>query len=127
MFAVYHGPQGLQAIASRVHHLACTLQVVSCSVATALSLASFSMPLPYGSTRQDWQRRERNPLKNAPHTAESLISDDWDEPYTRETATYPLPWVRERKFCPAVGRVDNVYGDRNLVCACPSLESYLDD
>ena len=71
--------------------------------------------------------RERNPLKNAPHTAESLISDDWDEPYTRETAAYPLPWVRERKFWPAVGRVDNVYGDRNLVCACPSLESYLDD
>ena len=71
--------------------------------------------------------RERNLLKNAPHTAESLISDDWDEPYTRETAAYPLPWVRERKFWPAVGRVDNVYGDRNLVCACPSLESYLDD
>ena len=71
--------------------------------------------------------RERNPLKNSPHTAESLISDDWDEPYTRETAAYPLPWVRERKFWPAVGRVDNVYGDRNLVCACPSLESYLDD
>ena len=71
--------------------------------------------------------RERNPLKNAPHSAESLISDDWDEPYTRETAAYPLPWVRERKFWPAVGRVDNVYGDCNLVCACPFLESYLDD
>ena len=71
--------------------------------------------------------RERNPLKNAPHTAESLISDDWDEPYARETAAYPLPWVRERKFWPAVGRVDNAYGDRNLVCACPPLESYLND
>ena len=71
--------------------------------------------------------RERNPLKNAPHTAETLISDDWDEPYARETAAYPLPWVRARKFWPAVGRVDNVYGDRNLMCACPSLGSYLDD
>ena len=71
--------------------------------------------------------RKRNPLKNAPHTAESLISDDWDEPYSRETAAYPLPWVQERKFWPAVARVDNVHGDRNLMCACPPLESYLDD
>ena len=71
--------------------------------------------------------RKRNPLKNAPHTAESLISDGWDEPYSRETAAYPLPWVRERKFWPAVARVDNVYGDRNLMCACPPPESYLDD
>ena len=71
--------------------------------------------------------RERNPLKNAPHTAESLISDGWDEPYSREAAAYPLPWVRERKFWPPVGRVDNVYGDRNLVCACPPVESYLED
>ncbi len=71
--------------------------------------------------------RERNPLKNAPHTAETLISDDWDEPYSRETAAYPLSWVRERKFWPAVGRVDNAYGDRNLMCVCPTLESYLDD
>ena len=71
--------------------------------------------------------RQRNPLKNAPHTAESLVSDDWDEPYTRETAAYPLPWVRERKFWPSVGRVDNVYGDRNLMCACPPVESYRED
>ena len=71
--------------------------------------------------------RERNPLKNAPHTAESLISDDWDEPYSRETAAYPLAWVRERKFWPAVGRVDDVHGDRNLMCACPPVESYLED
>ena len=71
--------------------------------------------------------RERNPLKNAPHTAETLISDDWDEPYSREAAAYPLAWVRERKFWPAVGRIDNVYGDRNLMCACPPVESYLDD
>ena len=71
--------------------------------------------------------RKRNPLKNAPHTAESLISDDWDEPYSRETAAYPLPWVQERKFWPAVARVDNVHGDRNLMCACPPVESYLED
>ncbi len=67
---------------------------------------------------------EDNPLKNAPHTAASVISDEWDHPYGREQAAYPAPWTREHKFWPAVRRVDNAYGDRNLVCACPPLESY---
>ena len=57
-----------------------------------------------------------NPLKNAPHTAQSVVSDAWARPYPREQAAYPAPWTREHKFWPAVGRVDNVYGDRNLVC-----------
>ncbi len=66
---------------------------------------------------------ENNPLKNAPHTAE-VIAGEWDRPYSREQAASPLPWVRQHKFWPAVSRVDNVYGDRNLVCTCEPLESY---
>jgi glycine dehydrogenase len=65
-----------------------------------------------------------NPLKNAPHTALSVISEKWDHPYSREVAAYPAPWVKEAKFWPAVGRVDNVFGDRNLVCTCLPVESY---
>ncbi|MEK9146557.1 MAG: hypothetical protein AAB339_13215, partial [Elusimicrobiota bacterium] len=62
--------------------------------------------------------REDNPLKNAPHTAEAATASQWTRPYSREKAVYPLPWVKERKFWPAVGRIDNPYGDRNLVCSC---------
>jgi glycine dehydrogenase len=68
--------------------------------------------------------REKNVLKNAPHTAEMVIADKWDLPYSREKAAFPLPWVRARKFWPSVGRIDNAYGDRNLVCACPPMEAY---
>ncbi len=64
--------------------------------------------------------RDDNPLKRAPHTAEALIDDGWSRPYRREQAAFPRPWVRERKFWPAVGRIDNAYGDRNLVCTCPA-------
>ncbi|MEP6673056.1 MAG: aminomethyl-transferring glycine dehydrogenase [Chthoniobacter sp.] len=59
-----------------------------------------------------------NVLKNAPHTAHSLIAADWTHPYTREQAAYPAPWLREHKFWPSIGRIDNVWGDRNLFCAC---------
>ncbi len=65
-----------------------------------------------------------NPLKNAPHTAADLLRETWDRPYSREEAAFPLPWVKEDKYWPPVGRIDNVYGDRNLVCACESVESY---
>jgi glycine dehydrogenase len=68
--------------------------------------------------------RQNNPLKNAPHTADDLVADDWDRPYGREQAVFPAPWVRERKFWPHVNRVDNPWGDRNLVCVCPPMESY---
>jgi glycine dehydrogenase len=67
---------------------------------------------------------ENNVLKNAPHAAEMLLADQWNFPYSREKAAYPLSWVRSRKFWPAVGRIDNAYGDRNLVCACPPVEAY---
>lgn len=65
-----------------------------------------------------------NPLKNAPHTAEALITDDWDRPYSREQAAYPAPWTKVHKFWPVVGRIDNAYGDRNLVCSCEGMEAY---
>jgi glycine dehydrogenase len=67
---------------------------------------------------------QNNLLKHAPHTAEVVISDEWDRPYSREQAAFPLEWVRGRKFWPAVSRVDNVYGDRNLFCVCIPIEEY---
>jgi glycine dehydrogenase len=66
---------------------------------------------------------ENNPLKNAPHTVEDLIGD-WDRPYSREQACYPPGAFRVDKYWSPVNRVDNAYGDRNLVCSCPSMESY---
>jgi glycine dehydrogenase len=68
--------------------------------------------------------RERNVLTDAPHTAASLLGDGFDAPYTRAAAAYPAPWTREHKFWPVVGRIDNAWGDRNLVCACPPMEAY---
>jgi glycine dehydrogenase len=66
---------------------------------------------------------EDNPLKNAPHTAEEIVGE-WTHPYSREQAVYPLRSLVQSKYWPPVGRVDNVFGDRNLVCACPSIEAY---
>ena len=65
-----------------------------------------------------------NPLKNAPHTAESILTELWDRPYLRETGAFPVKQLRERKYWPPVGRADNVYGDRNLFCACLPVEEY---
>ncbi|MHB8259015.1 MAG: aminomethyl-transferring glycine dehydrogenase [Bacteroidia bacterium] len=67
-----------------------------------------------------------NMLKNAPHTAKMVMSDNWNKTYSRERAVYPLTWVRNNKFWPSVAKVDNAYGDRNLVCACPSMEAYVE-
>ena len=69
---------------------------------------------------------EDSPLRNAPHTMDDLCSEKWDRPYTREVGCYPAPWIKANKFWPTCGRVDNVYGDRNLVCTCPPIESYMD-
>jgi glycine dehydrogenase len=63
-------------------------------------------------------------LRNAPHTAADLLRDEWARPYTREQGAFPLPWVRTRKYWPPVRRIDNVYGDRNVVCACLPVEAY---
>ena len=65
-----------------------------------------------------------NVIKNAPHTVKLVVSDSWNKPYPREKAAYPLKWVKANKFWPSVARVDNAYGDRNLVCACPPIEAY---
>lgn len=67
--------------------------------------------------------RENNLLKNAPHTMMSIL-DDWNFPYSRKAAVFPLPYLEENKFWPKVSRVDNVYGDRNLICSCPSISDY---
>jgi glycine dehydrogenase len=68
--------------------------------------------------------RDNNVLKRAPHTAAHVTSDEWDRPYTRQQAAYPTQFTRERKFWPYAGRVESAFGDRNLVCACPPIESY---
>jgi glycine dehydrogenase len=65
-----------------------------------------------------------NVLKNAPHSPEALLKDEWTHPYSREKAAFPAPDSREHKFWPAVGRIDNVYGDRHLVCTCPPVAEY---
>jgi len=70
-----------------------------------------------------WSRTD-NPLKGAPHTAAALLSASWEHGYTREDAAFPVPGLRHHKYWPPVGRVDNVYGDRHLVCSCPPVESY---
>jgi glycine dehydrogenase len=70
--------------------------------------------------------REDNVLKNSPHTAKVVIADDWPHSYTREQAAFPLKWVRDNKFWPSVSRIDNVRGDKNLICSCPPIESYAD-
>jgi glycine dehydrogenase len=67
---------------------------------------------------------ENNVLKQAPHTAAVITADLWDRPYSRQKAAYPLPFVKEAKFWPSVGRIDNAYGDRNLVCSCLPMEVY---
>ncbi|MFI5349243.1 MAG: aminomethyl-transferring glycine dehydrogenase, partial [Elusimicrobiota bacterium] len=70
--------------------------------------------------RGEWPKDD-NPLKNAPHTAESVVADAWTHAYSRETAAYPAAWLRERKFWPSVGRIDGPYGDRNFFCSCSAL------
>ena len=68
---------------------------------------------------------EDNPLVNAPHTAAMITNEEWTHPYSRETAAFPLPYIRANKFWPSVARVDDAYGDKNLMCSCPSIENYM--
>ena len=70
------------------------------------------------------QDRQSNLLKNAPHTARQIASDNWNRSYSREQAAFPAPWTRDHKFWPVVARIDNVYGDRNLFCSCPPVEEF---
>ncbi|RFC35846.1 MAG: glycine dehydrogenase [Candidatus Nitrotoga sp. LAW] len=71
--------------------------------------------------------KEDNVLKNAPHTSKSALTSNWKHSYSREKAVYPLKWVQDNKFWPSVARVDNVRGDKNLICACPPIQAYADD
>jgi glycine dehydrogenase len=71
--------------------------------------------------------KTENVIKNAPHTCKLVVNDDWSKPYSRQKAAYPLNWVRDNKFWPSVGRVDNAYGDRNLVCSCAPIEAYMEE
>jgi glycine dehydrogenase len=68
--------------------------------------------------------RDDNPLKHAPHTAHAIAASEWSHPYSREKAAFPAPWTRARKFWPAVGRINNAHGDRNLMCTCAPIEDY---
>ena len=70
------------------------------------------------------QPRANNLLKNAPHTVQSVTTSDWDRPYSREQAAFPAPWVRDHKFWPTVSRIDEAFGDRNLICTCPPMDAY---
>ena len=74
--------------------------------------------------RGDWPVDD-NPLVNAPHTQHEVTADHWAHPYGRDTAAFPMPWLRENKFWPSVGRIDDVWGDRNLHCSCAPMEAYL--
>lgn len=69
--------------------------------------------------------KDNNPLVNAPHTAEEIVNDDWQYPYSRSEAVYPLAWVRKDKYWPPIARIDAAYGDRNLICSCPPLEDFI--
>ena len=68
-----------------------------------------------------------NALKNAPHTQEMVTSDTWEFPYSRKQAAFPLPYIKENKFWPTVRRVDDAYGDRNLICTCTPIEDFMTD
>ena len=68
--------------------------------------------------------KDNNVLSNAPHTAAELCGDNWPHSYSRKQAAFPAPWIAENKFWPSVKRVDNAFGDRNLICTCPDVSSY---
>jgi glycine dehydrogenase len=68
-----------------------------------------------------------NVLKNAPHTIQTLLTSDWKHNYSREKAAFPLPWTRSNKFWPSVGRINNAYGDRNLICSCNPISEYVEE
>jgi glycine dehydrogenase len=86
--------------------------------------AMISIREEIGEIEQGHADREDNVLKNAPHTASAACSDDWNRPYSRDKACFPAPWTRDYKYWPPVARVNDVYGDRNLVCSCPPIEDY---
>jgi len=71
--------------------------------------------------------KENNPIKNAPHTLKVALSDNWNYPYSREKAAFPVSWIAASKYWPTVGKVDDAFGDRNLVCSCAPIEEYIEE
>jgi len=71
--------------------------------------------------------RENNPLRNAPHTAHAIASSEWNHPYSREQAAFPAEWTRRHKYWPPVGRIDDVYGDRHIICSCAGMEHWTEE
>ena len=71
--------------------------------------------------------KDDNLLHNAPHTAASVIADEWSHPYSRSRAAFPLPYVMKNKFWASVARINNTHGDRNLICVCPPIENYMEE
>ncbi|NJK84258.1 MAG: glycine dehydrogenase (aminomethyl-transferring), partial [Saprospiraceae bacterium] len=70
---------------------------------------------------------DNNVVVNAPHTAAMVMNDQWDKPYSREKAAYPLPYIRANKYWATVAKIDNAYGDRNLVCSCLPIDAYTEE
>ncbi|MFP3859290.1 MAG: aminomethyl-transferring glycine dehydrogenase [Bacteroidales bacterium] len=96
-----------------------TLEELDRFIEAMLSIYDEIMEIKEGKTDA-----ENNVLRNAPHTAEVVTSDEWDRPYSRKKAAYPLPWIKDKKFFPDVSRIDDGYGDRNLMCTCAPVQEY---
>ena len=106
--------------ASVLAAFACTIGIVPHLIAAMMGIAAEAKAIEEGSLDA-----ENNPLKRAPHTVEDLVGE-WDRPYSREAACYPAGAFRVDKYWSPVNRVDNVYGDRHLICSCPPMESYIE-
>lgn len=89
------------------------------------ALKSIKAEIMKAKAGEDGWTLENNPVVNAPHTASVITNEEWSYPYSRDIAAFPLSYVRAHKFWPSVGRIDDVYGDKNLMCSCPSIENYM--
>nr|WP_299037721.1 aminomethyl-transferring glycine dehydrogenase [uncultured Psychrobacter sp.] len=89
------------------------------------ALKSIKAEIMKAKAGEDGWTLENNPVVNAPHTASVITDKEWSYPYSRDVAAFPLSYVRAHKFWPSVGRIDDVYGDKNLMCSCPSIENYM--
>ena len=122
LLALMTGSEGLLGVIVEV-----TVKLLAKPELARVALVAFDDVRKYAEADRvaagEWPSDD-NPLVNAPHPAEDLLTDDWGHPYPRELAAYPSAGARRRKYWPPVSRVDNAHGDRNLVCACPPMEDY---
>jgi glycine dehydrogenase len=100
-----------------------TLAELDRFIAAMIAIRGEIAKIEQGPERGGWPQ-DNNPLKHAPHTAASLMGDEWNRPYSREIGGFPLATLKQAKYWPSVGRVDNVYGDRNLFCSCLPVADY---